>query len=153
PTDATIKSLLHCVGTNKIILSGNTLTKSSPCVHIDVNGIAQGYSVDLVADFLESKGITDYLVEIGGEIRVKGHKQPSGEKMTIGIEGPSGNNNDAFPMKKILRIDHGAVTTSGNYRKYYEAGGQKISHLINPKTGYPLRNEIISVTIIAKDAI
>ena len=153
PDDAAIKSLLHCVGNDKIRLSSNGLFKSRPCVHIDVNGIAQGYSVDLLADFLEGKKIENYLVEVGGEIRVKGRKQPSGEKMTIGIESPSDNDADPFPIRKMLRLDHGAVTTSGNYHKYYMMGSKKISHLIDPRTGYPLQNEMISVTVLAADAI
>jgi thiamine biosynthesis lipoprotein len=153
PSAAAIKSMLHCVGTGKIRLSKDGLFKSQPGVHIDVNGIAQGYSVDLLADFLEKKRIENYLVEVGGEIRVKGRKQPSGEKMSIGIESPSGNDADPFPIRKILRLDHGAVTTSGNYHKYYMMGSKKISHLIDPKTGYPLQNEMISVTVLAGDAI
>ena len=153
PDSGQIKSLLSCVGSDHIRLIGKRLIKDKPCVGIDVNGIAQGYSVDLLAAFLESKHITDYLVELGGEIRVEGRKQPSGEIMTVGIESPGDDANNRLPVTRKIRLDHGAITTSGNYRKFYQNGLKKITHLINPSTGYPVQNEMISVTVIAEDAI
>lgn len=152
PDSATIQSLLKCVGTNNIHLRGKRLTKDVPCIKIDVNGIAQGYSVDVLADFLEKKGIKNYIIELGGEIRVKGRKT-DGEKMAIGIESPDDDGIGGHPVKAIIRLDHGAVTTSGNYEKYYMSGSKRITHLIDPKTGYSLQNEMISATIYAKDAI
>lgn len=152
PDSATIQSLLKCVGTNNIHLRGKRLTKDVPCIKIDVNGIAQGYSVDVLADFLKKKGIKNYIIELGGEIRVKGRKT-GGEKMTIGIESPGDDGTGGHSVKAIIRLDHGAVTTSGNYEKYYMSGSKRITHLIDPKTGYPLQNEMISATIYAKDAI
>jgi FAD:protein FMN transferase len=153
PDATSLKNILSCVNTKLLQLKGNRLMKTKPCVKIDLNGIAQGYSVDVLASFLEKHGVKNYIVELGGEIRVKGRKQPSGEKMKIGIESP---NEDAFenhPMQKIIALDKGAITTSGSYRKYYESNGQKITHLINPKTGYPQKNELISVTVYARDAM
>ncbi len=153
PDATTIKNILSCVNTNLVKLKGNRLSKAKPCVKIDLNGIAQGYSVDVLAALLEQNGIKNYIVELGGEIRVKGRRQPSGEKMKIGIESP---NEDAFenhPMQTIIELDAGAITTSGSYRRYYESKGQKITHLINPKTGYPQTNELISVTVYANDAM
>lgn len=153
PDSAAIQDLLQCVGRDKIRLGWRQLRKDAPCVQIDVNGIAQGYTVDVLADYLEKKGIRNYLVELGGEIRVKGRK-PDGKAMAIGIEGPAaGNPGDAYPIQKIIRLEKGAITTSGNYRKFYQSGSQKISHLIDPKTGYPLDNELISVTVWASDAM
>lgn len=153
PDSATIKSILPCVGSDKIFIYQNRLMKIQDCVKIDVNGIGQGYTVDVVADFLEKNRIENYLVEVGGEIRVKGKKYPAGELFQIGIESPSGNDFDEPVIKLAIGMEKGAVTTSGNYRRYYESNGKIISHLIDPKTGYPLQNELISVTIIAKDAI
>ncbi|GAA4442466.1 FAD:protein FMN transferase [Pontibacter saemangeumensis] len=153
PDTAAIQDLLPCVGADKIHLSRGQLRKDAPCVQIDVNGIAQGYTVDVLADFLEKNGIRDYLVELGGEIRVKGRK-PDGKPMAIGIEGPSaGSPGDAYPIQKIIRLEKGAITSSGNYRKFYQSGSRKISHLIDPKTGFPLDNELISVTVWAGDAM
>jgi thiamine biosynthesis lipoprotein len=88
PDSTTIKTLKKCVGSSNLYIKGAALCRYKPCTKIDVNGIAQGYSVDVIADYLEAHGIKDYLVELGGEIRVKGHKQPGGEKMKIGIEAP-----------------------------------------------------------------
>ncbi|OQP51247.1 thiamine biosynthesis protein ApbE [Niastella yeongjuensis] len=153
PDSATIKALKDCVGSDNLLLKGATLQKLKPCIKIDVNGIAQGYSVDVVANYLEANGITNYLVEIGGEIRVKGHKQPGGEKMKIGIEAPGENDYELSMISKIVTADSGAVTTSGSYRKFYKSEGKKISHLIDPRTGYPAQNELISVTVYARDAI
>jgi len=153
PDAAAIKTILGCVGSAKLHLRGNKLVKDKPCVTIDVNGIAQGYSVDVAAALLESRGIGNYLVEVGGEIRVKGHKQPAGERFTIGIESPGRDEPDEPTVKKLLTTTHGGITTSGNYRKFYTSGKKVISHLIEPHTGYPIQNDMISVTIWAPDAI
>lgn len=150
PDPATIRSILNCVGMKNLKLKDGLLTKSKPCVHIDLNGIAQGYSVDLIAGYLEQKGIKQYVAELGGEIRISGPK-PNGETMKIGIEGPD---KDGTPViRHIASINSGAITTSGNYRKFHQSGKKKTSHLIDPKTGYPLDNEMISVTVYANDAI
>ena len=153
PDSASVQALLKCVGAGKIKLRKDHLKKRVPCVRIDVNGIAQGYSVDVLADFLDKKGISNYLVELGGEIRVKGRK-PNGEPMAIGIEGPAEDKPyDPYPIQKIISLEKGAVTSSGNYRKFYQSGSRKFSHLIDPKTGYPLDNELISITVWAEDAM
>jgi thiamine biosynthesis lipoprotein len=152
PDSAKIKKLLKNVGMNFLELKGTELIKKRPGIQIDLNGIAQGYSVDVVADYLLHKGITSFIVEIGGEIRIKGPK-PDGSAMRIGIEGPAADEKSESLIRHVISFNEGAVTTSGNYRKYLQAGGKKISHLINPKTGYPLDNQLISVTIYAKDAI
>lgn len=152
PDAAKVRSLLRCVGTDKLRLKNNYLFKKTPCITIDVNGIAQGYSVDVVADFLESRQITDYLVEIGGEIRVKGRK-PGNEKMKIGIEAPGDYTVDIPVIQKVIALDSGGITTSGSYRQYHESNGKKFSHNIDPRTGYPSQNELISVTVYAADAM
>ena len=153
PDSATIRSLLSCVSSRYLQLRANTLLKSKPCVKIDVNGIAQGYSVDVVADFFEKKGVKNYIVEIGGEIRLLGKKQPGNESFKIGIEAPSDEDVSFSPLEKIIVVDKGAITTSGNYRRYHESKDKKISHLMDPRTGYSVQNEMISVTVYAKDAI
>lgn len=153
PDAATVDSLLTCVGADKIQVKQNYLQKEKPCVRIDVNGIAQGYSVDVLAEFLEKKGIENYLVEIGGEMRIKGRKQPGGARMSVGIEGPGGDEFQPYPIQAIIQPQTGAITSSGNYRKFYQSGGKILSHLIDPKSGYPIQNEMISVTVWAKDAM
>jgi thiamine biosynthesis lipoprotein len=152
PAGEAIKKMLHHVGADKLSLKGNFLSKSTPGLQLDLNGIAQGYSVDLLASLLEQYHIQNYLVELGGELRIKGQK-PGDVPFTVGIEGISDNDLAPEPMRKIIEPGDGAITTSGNYRKHHEAGGKQISHLMNPLTGYPVQNEMISVTVYAKDAI
>jgi len=150
PDEKEIKSILNIVGMQNLKLKKGLLTKTKPGIQIDLNGIAQGYSVDLIADYLNQKGIKSYVAELGGEIRVAGPK-PDGTPMKIGIEGP--DQNDEPAIRHIALLNQGAITTSGNYRKFHQSGKKKISHLINAQTGYPLENEMISVTVYAKDAI
>jgi thiamine biosynthesis lipoprotein len=150
PDLSTINKILSCVGTGYISIRNDSLVKSKTCVEIDLNGIAQGYSVDVISKLLESAMINSYIVELGGEIRVKGRKT-DGTKFKIGIETPT--DSDSLTLKKTLSINKGAITTSGNYRQYKFQGNIKISHLVNPKSGYPINNEMISVTVWAKDAI
>lgn len=152
PDSAEVKHILKNVGIDRIWLQGNFLHKKYPGVQIDLNGIAQGYAADLLADFLEHHHIENYLVEIGGELRVKGRK-PDGELFKIGVEAIDGDDLMPEPLRKIITPGYGAVTTSGNYRKHLQAGGKQISHIIDPKTGYPAENEMISVTVWAKDGI
>ncbi len=151
PDSAHIQKLLSCVGSDKIAIRKAELIKLQPCVKIDVNGIAQGYTVDYIADYLEKKRIKNYLVEVGGELRIKG-KKANGEFFTVGIESPAKSAHQAAAINKVISIKVGAVTTSGNYRKYVESNGTRISHLLNPKTGFPFVSDIISVTLIAPKA-
>ncbi len=152
PTDKQVKETLKNVGSDKLQLKNNFLLKKRSGVEIDVNGIAQGYTVDVLADFLEKKNITSYLVELSGEIRVRGNNPLTQLPFSIGIETPNESLETEENFKEIILLSRGGVTTSGNYRKFYYNGKKKISHLINAKTGYPLQNEMISVTVVAKDA-
>lgn len=152
PDDVAIKSELACVGMSKVYRSGHFLKKRNSCTTIDLNGIAQGYTVDVIAKHLFSKKILNYMVEVGGELSVNGTK-PGGQLFKVGIEGPVDNELSTQQIKHVLQFKKGAITTSGNYQKYRMNGNQRISHLIDPKTGYPLQNEMISVTVFAKDAI
>lgn len=153
PEATEILSLQNCVNSDLLELKGNYLSKKKSCIQIDLDGIAQGYSVDILADLLEQYNIHNYVVELGGELRVKGTRQPSGEIMKIGIESPSENEFENQSFNEIVKLNKGAITTSGSYRKFNESNGRKITHLINPKTGYPQNNELISVTVYAEDAI
>ncbi|WP_276090049.1 FAD:protein FMN transferase [Pedobacter sp. JY14-1] len=152
PDSVQIRSLLGCVGMNNLKLQGGMLKKQKPCIQVDLNGIAQGYSVDVVAGFLDQRKLKAYVVEIGGELKIRGPK-PDGSAFRIGVEGPA-DRPDAGPLlKHTIVLNNGAVTTSGNYRKFLQLGNSRISHLIDPKTGYPLQSTMISVTLYAQDAI
>jgi thiamine biosynthesis lipoprotein len=157
PDSAQVLETLKQVGMKKLQLKGNMLRKSDPLVRIDLNGIAQGFSVDVLAAFLRSEGIQSYMVEIGGEVVVKGNK-PDGSGYRIGIEGPppepvASEMSKVQPFRHVVELSSGAITTSGNFNKFLKYKKGKISHLIDPKTGYPLDNPMISVTVYAKDAI
>jgi FAD:protein FMN transferase len=143
-------SLLKLVGMDKIAIVNGRVVKALPGVTIDVNAIAQGYSVDVVCRYFDHLGIKNYLVEIGGEVRAKGKK--AGSPWRIGIDKPEDNNMiPGQTLQGIIKITDRAVSTSGNYRKYYIEDGIKYSHEIDPKTGYPAKNTLLSATIVAED--
>jgi thiamine biosynthesis lipoprotein len=146
-----IDSLLQYVGMDKVKLEGNKVIKQKPGIKLDVNAIAQGYSVDAITGFFENRGITNYLVEIGGEIRTLGTKA-KGEPWKVGIDKPYDNNFiPGRDLQVILSLSNHSLATSGNYRKFFEKNGVKYSHTINPKTGYPVLHNLLSVTVIAED--
>ncbi len=150
---AVIDSILDYVGMDKVRLEGKRLIKEDSGVSLDVNAIAQGYSVDLVAEFLENEGIKHYMVEIGGEVKTRG-ENPNGQIWKIGIDRPEyGNVLPGMNLTAIIELNEKALATSGNYRKYQEDEGLKYSHSIDPVTGYPVRNEILSATIIAESCM
>ncbi|MFW5721045.1 MAG: FAD:protein FMN transferase [Bacteroidota bacterium] len=152
-TNSLIDSLLEFVGTPKISLKDSLIIKSDPRIMIDMNAIAQGYSVDVVTDFLEKKGIENYLVEIGGEVKAKGVNQKQ-KPWRIGIDRPEDNN--MIPgenLQAIISLSNKSLATSGNYRKFYEQDGIKYSHTINPKTGYPVTHSLLSATVVANDCM
>lgn len=122
-------------------------TKKDPRFKLDFNAIAQGLSVDVLVEFLESKGYKNYFVEIGGEIRVSG-KNPDGENWRIGIDLPVENQAER-QLENILATDHGAIATSGNYRHFYELDGKKYAHTLDPRTGFPVQHSLLSATVFA----
>lgn len=144
-----VKSLLPLIGMSHLHLNGLTLTKSNPAIQIDVNAVAQGYTVDVVANFLKSKGVVDYIVEVGGEISANGVNS-RGTAWVVGVDKPVEN---ALPgeniQTKIYLTNGKGLATSGNYRKFIEVNGSKYSHTINPKTGFPVLNSLLSATVTA----
>jgi thiamine biosynthesis lipoprotein len=131
-------------------LRDGKVLKSDPRVKLDFNAIAQGYSVDVLCGYLDKQGITSYLVEIGGEVRVKGDKGDS--PWRIGIDRPEDNNmSPGENLEAVIEMKDRSLATSGNYRKYYVENGIKYSHTIDPKTGYPAKNQLLSATLLASD--
>lgn len=143
-----VDSLLQYVGFQYITFDSVSVVKQKANIRLDLNSIAQGYSVDLISGFLEKQGIGQYMVEIGGEVRTKGRKN-DGQPWTIGIENPLSPNH----LQTTIKLHNRAMTTAGNYRNRYEANGQVFSHIINPKTGEMEQSSILSVTVFANDAI
>jgi len=149
-TESKRDSLLKLVGMDKVSLKNGKFVKSDPHITLDFNAIAQGYSVDVVSRFFDNLGIKNYLVEIGGEVRGKGKK--AGNPWRIGIDKPVDNNmTPGQTLQAVLKISDRAISTSGNYRKFYIENGVKYSHEINPKTGYPAKNTLLSASVIASD--
>ena len=147
-----IDSLLQFVGFDLIELKENKIIKKDPRIALDFNAFAQGYSVDVVADFLRKKGVNSFLVEIGGEVYAQG-KQLNDENWIIGIEEPIDNQTSGNPYKAILRLDGKAIATSGNYRRYFIENGVKYVHHIDPKTGYPTKNNLLSASVISTSCL
>lgn len=149
-TESKRDSLAKFVGMDKVRIEDGKVVKTYPGVNLDFNAIAQGYSVDIVCDYFGNRGIKSYLVEIGGEVRVKGDKK--GVLWRVGIDRPSDDNmlpgND---LQAIISLKNRSLATSGNYRKFYVENGIKYSHTIDPRTGYPARNQLLSATVIADD--
>ncbi len=145
---AIVDSLMEFTGYEKVKLVNNKLVKADPRLKIDFNAIAQGYSDDVVAEFLEGKGINNYLIDIGGEVMAKGQK-PDGSLWRVGIEKPAEHKEDDRVLKAIIGLKNRSVATSGSYRKYYEKNGVRYSHTIDPKTGYPVKHSLLSVSVIS----
>jgi thiamine biosynthesis lipoprotein len=153
PDSVQILNLLPRIGYQKIKIVDGKIIKDRPDIEIDPSSAAEGYGVDVVANLLEKKGIENYLVEIGGEIRSKGINS-KGKKWTVGIDKPiEGEYNATGEIQEIVSIDSGAISTSGNYRKFYYRDGKKYAHVINPHTGYPSEHQILSVTVYADDCM
>lgn len=151
-TNALIDSLLRFVGYKKVRLVGNKVVKDLPQVMLDFNAIAQGYTVDVLADFLESKGISNYIVEVGGELRTKG-KKLDGSSWTVGIEQPDENHAGNTSLNTVIPLKDQSLATSGNYNKFYVEDGKKYAHIIDPFTGYPAKHHLLSATVIASDCM
>ena len=145
-----VDSLLQFVDYKAVTIAGNKIHKEVPGIQIDFNAIAQGYSVDYIASFLESKGIKTYLIDIGGEVYAKGLK-PGGDPWKVGIEKPAPDKNSPRELKSVIGLTNAALATSGSYRKYYLVDGIRYSHTINPATGFPVTHSLLSVTVRAAD--
>ena len=150
-TPAKIDSLLQFVGFQKISLKEGEIVKQDPRVILDCSAIAKGYGSDVIAQTFERKGVKNYMVEIGGEIVVKG-VNPKGKKWKVGINKPVEDSlSEANVVQTILNVTDIAIATSGNYRNYYYRDGKKYAHTIDPHSGYPVQHSILSSTVLAKD--
>jgi len=144
-----VSEFLPYVGYKKIHLKDHKLIKDDPRTMIDDNSLGEGYSSDIVAELLKENGCKNYMVDIGGEVVCKGLNS-KGEKWTIGINKPIDDSTSTISqIQTVIHITNCAVTTSGGYRKFYIRNGKKYSHIINPHTGYPIDNNMLSVTVVA----
>ncbi len=152
PADADIRATLAHVGMHKldIDLEGKRLRKQDPKLEVSLDSIAQGYTVAVIAQTLENRGIQHYLAEIGGEMKVKGTKA-DGSPWRVAIEKPTPMAREVQRVVDLQEAQGMAVMTSGTYRNFFESGGQSYSHIINPKTGRPVTHRLLSTTVLHED--
>lgn len=150
PLESDIKAAMAMVGWQaiEVDITAHKLRKSEPR-ELDLSAIAKGYAVDQVANMLEARGIDNYLVEIGGEMRFAGTK-PDEMHWRVAIETPDSEQRSVY---KILEVSDGAMATSGDYRNYFEQDGQRYSHTLDPQTGYPIRHDLVSATVLADRSV
>lgn len=145
----TIDTLIKYVQWGMVQKTGtNTYQRKHHRSGIDFNGIAQGYTVDVVAELFDRKGIANYMIEIGGEVKAKGTNQHS-KTWKIGIDKPI-SDSTTRQLQAIVELDNLSIATSGGYRKFYEKDGRKYSHTIDPRTGMPVEHRLLSVSVITK---
>lgn len=146
-----IDSLMRFVGFNRVGLVNGKVKKHKE-VFIDFNAIAKGYGVDVIALFLESRNIENYIVDIGGELRAKGYNVNNEKGWTVGIENPNFDGSQSFSQTMIL--ENKALATSGTYRKFkVDENGNRYAHIINAKTGYPTKTNVLGVSVIAENCM
>lgn len=150
----TIDSLMKDVGLDKVSISeDNKIIKDRPNIYLDFNGIAKGYAVDRLGLYLEEQGVTDYLVDVGGEIRAKGKNLKSEKNWRLGIDDPRLESETQHELTGIMELKNKSMATSGNYRKFREDSvtGEKYVHIIDPKSGHTQKRRILSTSVLAED--
>lgn len=152
PDNQIIDSIRAFVGFNLIEITRDSVIKQDPRVELDFGGIGQGYGADVIADFLKSQGVTNFLVELGGEGMASGKNIKTGDPWKIGILDPNSTLENQF-FKAYVSLSDRSFTTAGNYFNYREIDGKKYSHTIDPATGYPANKNILSASVFAKDCM
>ena len=150
PSKQQVDSLMQIVGYQKVRLTDGIVMKHDPRIMLDCSAIAKGYGTDRVAKLLRSRGVENFMVEIGGEIVTRG-VNPDRKPWKIGVTKPTDDSlHVGHELQTILNVTNKAMATSGNYRNFYYKGGKKYAHTIDPKTGYPVQHSILSATVITK---
>ncbi|TAE75515.1 MAG: FAD:protein FMN transferase [Bacteroidetes bacterium] len=149
PDSNQVNELKKIIGFEKIEFDNTSVRKKNKNVMLDFGGIAGGYAVDIVVDFLNEKGIKNYMVEIGGELICKG-KNNENKLWRLGIKNPLYKQQNQPELSYIVEVENRAMNTSGNYENFYIKDGKKYAHTINPKTGFPENNEMLSSSVFTK---
>ncbi|MGB0910229.1 MAG: FAD:protein FMN transferase [Nitrospirales bacterium] len=151
PSDEAIQARLESIGYEHLHLQDDppALRKDQPTLSVDLSAIAKGYGVDQIAEYLESLHVTNYLIEIGGELRASGHNA-QGMPWNVAIEQPAPTSRR---VHQVLHLDRQGIATSGDYRNFFEREGTRFSHTMNPKTGRPVTHKLSSVTVIAESSM
>lgn len=150
PDSSAIDSTKLLVGMDKIHLIDDTIYKDDKQIKLDFNAIAKGFAVDKIAQHLLNKGLKNFIIDIGGEIRCNGMKNKL-KQWQIGIQIPTDTQDDLIESDYTFQMQNKGIATSGNYRNYKEENGIRYSHIINPVTGRPEKSSLLSVTVIADD--
>ena len=151
PTSEQVDSLCRIVGYEKVSLVDGKIVKQDPRIMLDCSAVAKGYGADVVAAFLRSRGVKNFMVEIGGEIVTSGVNDKR-LPWKIGVTKPTDDSlSIGHELQTVLNVTDKAMATSGNYRRFYYKGGRKFAHTIDPKTGYPVQHSLLSATVLAKD--
>jgi thiamine biosynthesis lipoprotein len=152
-TASMIDSIMNDVGMDMVRLVDQKLVKDRDGIMLDGSAIAKGFAVDIIADLFEAYGVDNYMVEIGGEMRVKGHN-PKNVPWRVGIDKPIDDPEVLNrQLQEIIGISDIALATSGNYRNFYIKGGKKYAHTISPFTGYPVSHSLLGVSVLAPDCM
>ena len=151
-TPQLIDSLKRLVDYRNIRIENGRIVKENPAMQLDFNAIAQGYTSDMIAHFLDSRGIKNYLVDTGGEIMAKGEK-PNAQPWIVGIEKPAENWDSERTVQTRVALRNKGLVTSGSTRKYVERDGKRYSHCIDPTTGYPVEHQVLSATVLAENSV
>ncbi len=153
PSEQSIDSILTFTGYRHLQLAGQLLRKDDARVKLDASAIAKGYACDVVAGYLESKGVKNYLVEIGGEICLRGHNS-KGKLWTVGIDKPIDDPAALYrELQTAIQLKDKCMATSGNYRNYYINQGRKVVHTIDPASGYPVQHALLSASVVADNCL
>lgn len=153
PTPRQVDSLKTLVGYQKLSLVNGLIHKDDPRMMIDCSAIAKGYGVDVVANFLRSRGVENFMIEIGGEIVTQG-VNPKQHPWRIGVTKPTEDSLAVgHELQTTLNVNNVAMATSGNYRNFYYKGNKRYAHTIDPHTGYPVQHNILSATVLAKSCM
>ncbi len=147
-----LDSILQYVGHDKIAIKDGKLIRKNKGVTLNLNSVAQGYSVDLVAEYMKKRGVNNFLIELGGEIYCSGTKE-NGELWRVGIDKPTdGNIKPGEDLALVITLTNKGINTSGNYRNFYEDGGKRYNHIIDSRTGLSSVNDMVSATVVAESA-
>ena len=149
PSPEAIEAAKAKTGISELTIDGNRLIKDNADLYVDLSSIAKGFGVDKIASLLDKYQVSGYLVEIGGEISVKGHKS-DGSQWRIAVEKPT---EDGQEVQQVIQLDTMALATSGDYRIYHEENGERFSHLIDPRSGYPIKHKLASATVLHKSSM
>jgi len=149
PNPQALEKARSLVGIGNLSVGDSSLSKSLPELYVDLSTLAKGFGVDVIADYLDQENVGDYLVEIGGEARIKGQPNPL-RNWILAIEKPVSNHR---VIQQLISPKNNGLATAGDYRQYFEENGKRFSHIIDPDDGMPINHKLVSVTVIAPSSM